>query len=128
MLGRLHSRASEESGLTLIELLVATLILGTAVVAILGAYMTGILGSSLHRQQASVHSIVVDASEQLQAATWKSDCSYTITLPSQYSGKFNAPDYSCATAGRIQTFNVTATSVADGQSESLTLYKYNKGN
>lgn len=56
----------DERGETLIELLVAMVILGVAVVAVVGAFGTGITLSDVHRKQASAGAAVRDYAEQVQ--------------------------------------------------------------
>ena len=56
---------SDETGATLIEVLVAIVILGTAFAAILGGMATSILTSDIHRKEASANTVLVSAAESI---------------------------------------------------------------
>lgn len=143
-------RLSDDSGFTLIELLVAVLILGLAVSAILGGYITAVVASSLHRQQASVHSLVIDFAESIQAETYKACASAAnaygawYSLPSQFDpAQYEVPaitEYrywdgntpagwvpfaTCNSSGDqgLQSLELRAASRSDQQTETLVIYK-----
>ena len=66
----------DDRGETLLELLVAVVILGIAVVAIVGGLASSILISDVHRRQAQTGVIVRDYAEALQAAVAASQGNY----------------------------------------------------
>lgn len=55
-----------ERGETLLEVLVAVVIMGVAVVAIVGGLYTGILMSDIHRKQATAGTVVRDYAESIE--------------------------------------------------------------
>jgi Tfp pilus assembly protein PilV len=61
---RLHG----EGGFSLIEVLMAVILVGTAFVAILGGLRMLLLGSSINRQHAQAETIAISAAEELKAA------------------------------------------------------------
>jgi prepilin-type N-terminal cleavage/methylation domain-containing protein len=76
-----------QDGFTLIEILIALVILGLAVVALLGGLTLAVSGSNLHRSQAAVDSALVFASEQVKSET------YTTCNPSPPAGSDREPTY-----------------------------------
>lgn len=62
---------SGEHGFTLVEVLVAVVILGLAVVSILGGLATSIFGTDLHRSQSDLDAALVSAEEQIKAANYQ---------------------------------------------------------
>jgi type II secretory pathway pseudopilin PulG len=66
----------DDRGETLVELLVALVILGIAVVAIVGGLASSVLISDVHRKQAQAGVIVRDYAEALQAAVTASQLNY----------------------------------------------------
>jgi hypothetical protein len=57
-----------EHGETLVEILVAVIILGTAVIAVIGALVVGIKMSDLHRKQATAGTVLRDSAEALDSS------------------------------------------------------------
>lgn len=55
-----------EDGFTLVEVLVALAILGIAFAVLLGGMQTTILGSDIHRQEASAGAVLVQAAEAVK--------------------------------------------------------------
>jgi len=78
-----------DTGETLIELLVAIVILGIAVVAILGGIVVIVESSTLHRKQAQSQNWLRSWAEQISAATYN-DCAaaggFSLPSPSLPSG------------------------------------------
>ena len=60
-------RAADDRGESLIEILIATTIMGVALVAVLGSVGIGVLMSDVHRKQATAGASVRTYAEQLQA-------------------------------------------------------------
>jgi len=66
-----HTRvrtASNDTGETLIELIIAVAIMGIAVVAIVGGFATSILMSGLHREETSAGAYLRSYAETLQGS------------------------------------------------------------
>jgi type II secretory pathway pseudopilin PulG len=59
-------RVTGDAGTSLIEVLMAVVILGLAGAAILGGFLASVRGSDLHRQQSQVESALVSAVEALK--------------------------------------------------------------
>ena len=79
-------RATEEAGESLVELLVAVVILGIAITALITGIGVGITSSSLHRHQADGNTALLAASESIKAnahvtCAGTSDYSPTIVPP-----------------------------------------------
>ena len=71
-----------DSGVTLVELLVTVAILGIAFVALVGGMTTSVVGSDLHRKEATAESLVRGYAEGVKAKTVAyADCA----TPAQYS-------------------------------------------
>lgn len=66
-----HDR--RDSGTTLVEILVSIVLIGTAVVATLGALRISMLGGTIHRDHANAHAWLQSASDVLYASE-KEDC------------------------------------------------------
>ncbi len=89
-----RGRRRSEAGDTLIEVLLALVVLGLASVALLIAFSTSIAASAEHRKLATYDSVLTVASQSATAAIQSLpslfDCTLstypTITLPSAYSG------------------------------------------
>lgn len=67
------SRRRCDAGTTLIEILVSVLLIGTAVVATLGALRISVVGGTIHRDHANAHAWLQSASDVLYASE-KQDC------------------------------------------------------
>jgi type II secretory pathway pseudopilin PulG len=61
-----RKRAGDESGTTLVEVLVAVVILGSAVAALLGGFTTSIYSSVLHRSKAKTEVVLREYAEKLK--------------------------------------------------------------
>ncbi len=70
------NRTSDDRGETLLELVIAVVILGIAVVAIVGGLASSVLISDVHRRQAQTGVIVRDYAEALQAAITADQANY----------------------------------------------------
>ncbi len=71
-----RQRDDYDQGISLIEILVAIVLIGTVVVATLGALRISILGGTVHRDHANAHAWLQSASDVLYARE-KEDCSTT---------------------------------------------------
>jgi prepilin-type N-terminal cleavage/methylation domain-containing protein len=83
-LGRQLRPQRAESGFTLIETLVALLVLGIGVVALMGGLAVAVFGSSLNRNQAQVDAALVMATENVKALPYvpcSQWASYTAASP-----------------------------------------------
>ena len=123
-------RARRERGSTLVELLIATMIMGIAVVAILVGTSVTFTSSGANRQSTTAGIAARDYAEALdlaipQGASW---CSYpaaysvSYTLPVGVTSVVNTPNACPATSSttpQFQVVTVTATT-KDGSTESLT--------
>jgi prepilin-type N-terminal cleavage/methylation domain-containing protein len=67
-----------DGGFTLIETLVALVIMGIAVTGIIGGYVTATAGTTSHQSDARAAAVLVNAVEQLRAATYV-NCATTST-------------------------------------------------
>lgn len=104
----LHER---DEGTTLIEVLVAVVILGIAFVAILGSMTTFILASDIHRKQATAETVLRSYAEAVEGEPYTSD--YLTNCSPGYSPAFPAP------AGyTVSVTAVTYLSIATGDPAS----------
>ena len=98
------ARAAGDAGETLVELLVAVVILGLAFVAILGGILVSVETSTLHRRQAQSQIALRAWAEQIAGGAY-SDCATTAgfgaptaTLPSGFTAAVGAVQYWNGTA------------------------------
>lgn len=70
--------ATRDSGFTLVEVVLAVVILGVAVVALLGGLFASVFGSNLHRSQADLDAALVTAEEAIKAAPYE-PCTNAVT-------------------------------------------------
>jgi type II secretory pathway pseudopilin PulG len=122
--GKAGRRANGERGSTLVELLAATAIMGTAVVALLTG-MTTLFGSSAGNRQSTTAAIVVrDYAEALNVAVASAWCStsYTVsyTPPTNYTvvPTFGGCPANNAATLQIQTVTIVATA-PNGSTETV---------
>src|SRR5690348_7616563 len=80
-----RQRHRGEAGLTLVELLVAVVILALSAGAILGGLTTLSSGSGLNRSQANVGAVVRNAAEAIKSTSYVA-CDSTTPNPVFYSG------------------------------------------
>jgi Tfp pilus assembly protein PilV len=88
------SGARSEAGETLIEVLIASALMGIVVVTVIGGITTMLLGAMTHRAQASANSVLVSAVERVKSAdTIRARCAQeadylaaaqTATLPQEW--------------------------------------------
>lgn len=71
------SRRHGDSGTTLVEILVSIVLIGTAVVATLGALRISVIGGTIHRDHANAHAWLQSASDVLYASA-KEPCSTSL--------------------------------------------------
>lgn len=96
---RICEARNEESGWTLVEVLVAVAIVGIAFAAILGGFSTSVMASDIHRKQAGAEDLLVSAAEEIKvkdyvlctAAPSASLGPYTLTAPAALPAGFTAP-------------------------------------
>jgi len=81
MSSRMKRRHRAQAGTTLIELLVSTMIIGLAVVILVGAYSTGLVNASLTKRNTALNAAVGYELEKIGAAAY-------VTSPSAYSECF----------------------------------------
>jgi prepilin-type N-terminal cleavage/methylation domain-containing protein len=93
----------EESGVTLIEMLITVAILGTAFAAIVGGMTVSIFGSDLHRKQATAETVLRSYGESVEAKAGWDGCSATAAGYMPAAVGFTNPSAS--------QFSVTATAV-----------------
>jgi prepilin-type N-terminal cleavage/methylation domain-containing protein len=84
-----------EAGMTLVELLMAVAIIGIAVVSIVGAMGTSIIGTDRHRKQAQAHTVLLSAVDSVKSQTYvpcATAGSYTpatgVTLPAGWTASY----------------------------------------
>jgi Tfp pilus assembly protein PilW len=86
-------RWADDRGESLVELLVAMLVMGTAVVAVVGGLGTAIMMSDIHRKQAAIGAKLNEYAATIQTAVATSpgyaDCADASDYPSYDAG----PDY-----------------------------------
>lgn len=102
----MHLRLSDDAGTSLIELLVASVIIGASVVAILGALGTGVSLSSANATQSEGEAALRSAAEQVRAAPFVSCAStYGLTLDATALGAGLS-----AVVGQVRHYDVTTDS------------------
>jgi type II secretory pathway pseudopilin PulG len=108
---RSHRTARDETGETLVELVIATAILGTAVVALVGGIGTSIVMSDIHRKEAVAGAVVRTYAESIQASVAAAPTGYTACAkPSSYAlpADFTAQKDYAAQVTAVMFWNVTA--------------------
>ncbi len=71
-----NRRGDPDSGFSMVEIVIAVVLMGTVVVAILNAVTTSVRASSVSRSAAQVETAVVNASDRVNRAPKR--CDYTI--------------------------------------------------
>jgi type II secretory pathway pseudopilin PulG len=104
-------RPVEDGGETLLELLIAVAIMGTAVVGIMAGIVTSILISGIHRKQASAGAYVRDYAEAVES--WVAAGHYDSNVTPDYTPatlRFSVPDASFTpSVVSVQCWNATPT-------------------
>jgi hypothetical protein len=132
----------EDAGESLIELLVAVVVMGLAVVVIVGGFAAGVMMSDLHRKQATAGAYVRDYAEAIEntvggggyvdcavVGTYASPAGFTVPsgyTPSVVPGSVrywsgSAWQGSCATDTGLQQLTVQVASADGRASEQLTI-------
>jgi Tfp pilus assembly protein PilV len=139
IVGRRQAGQAGERGETLIELLVTVVILGTAVVALVGALAVAVRVSDIHRKQATAGASVRAFAEALEtrvaaAPTGYVNCATTVSyagaypsVPAGYVATITAVSYwdgsafvaICATDTGVQRVSLTVGSIDGRASEQL---------
>lgn len=125
----MRSPGGDDTGTTLVEVLVAVVVLAIAAGAIIGGLLTSITVSDVHRKQATAGAVARDYAEKVAGAAYV-ECAgpsaYTLAtsevpVPGGYSAGVDSVEYwtgsgwagSCASKG-LQRITVVASS-ADGR-------------
>lgn len=114
----LERRIGPESGATLVEVLVAVVIMGIAFVIIVGGIATAIIGSEKQRQQAGAEVVLRTAAESLDytpcATTYTpgpvTGFVVSVTGVSHWNPATNAFDSTCAADTGLQLVELSAVS------------------
>ena len=144
---RIKDRRRAQAGTTLIELLVSLMIVGIALVLIVGTFSTGLLDATLAKRNTAAQAIVqyemdkVGASAFSASAPNYSDCFATDnpaspTPASGYRGTCRGRGYSIRadveqprpSPGNLQVWTITTTSLSGGLQigTPLSIYKANR--
>jgi prepilin-type N-terminal cleavage/methylation domain-containing protein len=83
---RCQPTVAHERGETLLELLIAVVILGITAVAVVGGLATGIKMSDVHRKQAVAGAAVRDAAEFIAEQAYQSGCGASYSVPTPPTG------------------------------------------
>jgi type II secretory pathway pseudopilin PulG len=125
-----HAECADHAdrGETLIELMVAMMIMGTAILALLGGLATAIRVADIHRKQATAGALVRDFAEAVQTEVAASPSAYRACADlAQYGSTFDPPeDGYDPTVVTVQYWNGTAftnlcTTATDSGVQRLTL-------
>lgn len=101
-----HSvRAGDDAGESLIEVLIAIMIMGLAFTAALGGMRLGLMGSDVHRSQATAETVLLSAVEKVKAQSGYQLCA----LPT--NATYVGDARSAASAAGWSPSTVTITSV-----------------
>lgn len=132
-------RRRGNSGLTLIELVVAVAIMGIAFVTIVTGMLTSIFTSDIHRRQATTDVVLKGLSEKAQSAAYH-DCTtspasdyglnatgYSVQVSVAYgdstSSSFYTPPPPCSTDNGLQRLTITVTDSSGRDAETLEVVK-----
>ncbi len=144
---RVKDRRRAQAGTTLIELLVSLMIVGIALVLIVGTFSTGLLDATLAKRDTAAQAIVQYEMDKVGASTFSvsapnySDCFATDNPSSPvpasgYRGSCTGGGYSIRadveqpspSSGSLQMWTVTTTSLSDGLriGTPISIYKANR--
>jgi Tfp pilus assembly protein PilV len=133
------SRPANDRGETLLEVLIAVVIIGVAIVAIIGGLVTSVLMSDIHRKQATAGSTVRDYAETIEKyvagnyVACQSAANYTsavgFTNPTGYARSVTSVSYwngsgwasACGTDVGLQQLTVQVASSDGRASEQLVI-------
>jgi type II secretory pathway pseudopilin PulG len=107
----------QDRGETLVELVTAVAILGTAVVALVGGIGTSIVLSDVHRKQATAGAVVRTYAEAIEGAVDASPTGYAgCAKPSAYAAPpgFSTPDGYAATVTAVTYWDQKSSSFVTG--------------
>jgi type II secretory pathway pseudopilin PulG len=122
---RLSGRADREAGDTLIEVLVAVVIMGIAFVVIVGGIGTAIIGAAVQQNQATADSVLKTAAETVTGETAYKPCatptdypppaapagfSTLVTSVAFWNPTSNLFDTACTTDSGLQLVTLTVSS------------------
>jgi prepilin-type N-terminal cleavage/methylation domain-containing protein len=97
-------RATGEGGYTLVEVLVAIVILGFAFVASMGGLATSITVTDYHRQESQLETVLGSAAENVKSVPFEADCSAA-------AGSYRGAAEAAATAAGWSPSRVTLVSI-----------------
>lgn len=107
-----------EDGATLVEILVAVVIMGVAFAAIIGGVTTSIMASDMHRKEATAETVLRSYAEAVKAAAY-------VTCAASYSPAFTPPAGYTASVTKVEYWNGSndfdATCTLDRGLQRLTL-------
>jgi len=116
--------------MTLIEILVAVVLIGTVVVATLGALRISILGGTVHRDHANAHAWLQSASDVLYARE-KVDCSSTdpdggrAAILTQYQPTVDVvPNPETWTNSQIKLIDIQFWNATDTDNDGIVEYRF----
>ena len=124
----------DEAGITLVEVVIATVIFGLAVAAILGALFSLVKSSAAHREQSQANAVLASAAEAVldpDRNSYKGDCpapspaylpTVGVTMPPSWTAAAAISKWdggaACVPNTAMQTITITVTAPA-GNSYSL---------
>lgn len=109
--------ATGDDGYTLVEVLVAVVILGVAFTSLLGAFGMSIIGSDIHKQQSQVEAVIDGAAENVKAATH-----VVCASPASYLSAAQSAATANPPAWPLSTVAITGVKYWDGAGFGTTCY------
>lgn len=132
---RVQARGSRDAGETLVEVVITVAILGIAVAAILGGLGTSILTSTIHREQATVETVLRSYAEAVQNATYvpcpsagpTAYVTSSVTVPASFNPITSVPVKAVPSNPPFTgTFAACGAGAADTGSEQVTIQASSK--